>query len=214
MHIIYRNRRRICNLKISKALLKSQAHQGTSLFTSAATNQRGLPKGGQVKLRSDFQNIKVYVYIYSCKKLAALASYMNICIIGWFTIQFFQNNPGWSFPILMLGYNIRFWNSGPQLRQKLYKRALSGFFVLGLLKIGEGPRCVTYFREGGPGMCDEVWQREGSKNDQKQRDVLYGRPLKVASRTLTVWREIHLRLRPQFGLKFKAMPHVDISLVM
>jgi len=29
------------NLKISKALLKSQAHQGTSLFTSAATNQRG-----------------------------------------------------------------------------------------------------------------------------------------------------------------------------
>src|SRR6218665_1381520 len=30
------------NLKISKALLKSQAHQGTSLFTSAATNQRGV----------------------------------------------------------------------------------------------------------------------------------------------------------------------------
>src|SRR6218665_810932 len=29
------------NLKISKALLKSQAHQGTSLFTSTATNQRG-----------------------------------------------------------------------------------------------------------------------------------------------------------------------------
>ena len=29
------------NLKISKAPLKSQAHQGTSLFTSAATNQRG-----------------------------------------------------------------------------------------------------------------------------------------------------------------------------
>jgi len=28
------------NLKTSKALLKSQAHQGTSLFTSAATNQR------------------------------------------------------------------------------------------------------------------------------------------------------------------------------
>ena len=29
------------NLKTSKALLKSQAHQGTSLFTSATTNQRG-----------------------------------------------------------------------------------------------------------------------------------------------------------------------------
>jgi len=29
------------NLKTSKALLKSQAHQCTSLFTSATTNQRG-----------------------------------------------------------------------------------------------------------------------------------------------------------------------------
>src|SRR6218665_1952676 len=34
------NRNRNRNLKISKALLKSQAHQGNSLFTSAATNQR------------------------------------------------------------------------------------------------------------------------------------------------------------------------------
>src|SRR6218665_682557 len=42
------------NLRTSKALLKSQAHQGTSLFTSAATNQRGFPKGGQEKLRSEF----------------------------------------------------------------------------------------------------------------------------------------------------------------
>ena len=32
------------NLKTSKALLKSQAHQGTSLFTSAATNQRVFSK--------------------------------------------------------------------------------------------------------------------------------------------------------------------------
>src|SRR6218665_2655279 len=37
-----RNGNRNCNLKMSKALLKSQAHQGTSLFTSAATNQRGV----------------------------------------------------------------------------------------------------------------------------------------------------------------------------
>ena len=29
----------------SRASLKSQAHQGTSLFTSAATNQKGIPKG-------------------------------------------------------------------------------------------------------------------------------------------------------------------------
>src|SRR6218665_841417 len=41
-----RNRNRNRNLKTSKALLKSQAHQGTSLFTSAATNQRGVSKGG------------------------------------------------------------------------------------------------------------------------------------------------------------------------
>src|SRR6218665_428430 len=41
-----RNRNRTRNLKTSKALLKSQAHQGTSLFTSAATNQRGVSKGG------------------------------------------------------------------------------------------------------------------------------------------------------------------------
>src|SRR6218665_3956501 len=45
------NRNRNRNLKTSKALLKSQAHQGTSLFTSAATDQRGFPKGGQEKLR-------------------------------------------------------------------------------------------------------------------------------------------------------------------
>src|SRR6218665_2174916 len=41
-----RNRNRNHNLKTSKVLLKSQAHQGTSLFTSAVTNQRGVSKGG------------------------------------------------------------------------------------------------------------------------------------------------------------------------
>jgi len=37
----------ICNrnLGISRAPLHSQAHQGTGLFTSAAMNQRGCPKG-------------------------------------------------------------------------------------------------------------------------------------------------------------------------
>src|SRR6218665_2614944 len=40
--LVLRNR----NLKTSKALLKSQAHQGTSLFRSAATNQRGVSRGG------------------------------------------------------------------------------------------------------------------------------------------------------------------------
>jgi len=46
------------NFKTSKALLKSQVHQSTSLFTSAATKQRFFPKGGQEKLRSDFQKVR------------------------------------------------------------------------------------------------------------------------------------------------------------
>ena len=41
----YDNRNRNRNLKIYEAPLKCQAHQGTSLFTSAVTNQRGFPKG-------------------------------------------------------------------------------------------------------------------------------------------------------------------------
>jgi len=41
---VSRNRNR--NLKISKAPLKSQAHQGTCLFTSAATNQRAFFQRG------------------------------------------------------------------------------------------------------------------------------------------------------------------------
>src|SRR6218665_2372261 len=52
----HRNHNR--NLETSKALLKSQAHQATSLFTSAATNQRGVSKGGQEKLRSEFQSTR------------------------------------------------------------------------------------------------------------------------------------------------------------
>src|SRR6218665_2661406 len=38
------NRNRNHNLKTSKALLKSQARQGTSLFTSAATNKGGFQR--------------------------------------------------------------------------------------------------------------------------------------------------------------------------
>src|SRR6218665_2497876 len=54
-----RNRNRNRNLKTPKALLKSQAHQGTSLFTSAAT-KRGFSKrvvkrssGPKEKLRTE-----------------------------------------------------------------------------------------------------------------------------------------------------------------
>src|SRR6218665_86663 len=55
-------------------------------------------------------------------------------------------------------------NPREQLRQNLYKGLLSGFFVLGLLKIG-GPRCVTFFR-GVPG-CVTKCDREGVKIGQK-----------------------------------------------
>src|SRR6218665_2374540 len=48
--IQHRNR----NLKTSKALLKSRAHQGTSLFTSAATNERGFSKGGSREAQVQF----------------------------------------------------------------------------------------------------------------------------------------------------------------
>jgi len=57
-------------------------------------------------------------------------------------------------------------------------------------------------------------------HDIEQKHVLYKgvsnarATITVASHTLSVWWELHLRLRPQFGLKFKAMPHVDIGLVM
>jgi len=46
LHRIHTTQNHHRNLKTSKALLKSQEHQGTSLFTSAATNQRGVSKGG------------------------------------------------------------------------------------------------------------------------------------------------------------------------
>jgi len=52
------NRNRNSDLQISRAPFKSQA-QGTSLFTSAATNQRGCRKGiVQGKLRSNFQRVR------------------------------------------------------------------------------------------------------------------------------------------------------------
>jgi len=41
----YAKNNRNCNFQISKAPLKSQAH-GTSLFTSAASNQKVCPKDG------------------------------------------------------------------------------------------------------------------------------------------------------------------------
>ena len=47
-----RNRSR--NLRTSKALLKSQAHQSTSLFTSAETNQRGIFRRGSRETQVQF----------------------------------------------------------------------------------------------------------------------------------------------------------------
>jgi len=48
----YRNR----NLKISRAPLKSQAHQGTSLFTRAVTNQRDCSMGRPWQAQVRFPN--------------------------------------------------------------------------------------------------------------------------------------------------------------
>src|SRR6218665_450970 len=51
------NRKPNRNLKMSLALLKSQA-QGTSFFPSAATNQRGFQRVVHVQLRSVFQMVR------------------------------------------------------------------------------------------------------------------------------------------------------------
>ena len=57
-------------------------------------------------------------------------------------------------------------NPREQLRENLYRGLLSGFFVLGLLKIG-GIRDVWRIFVGGPGICDKVWQGEGAKLAKK-----------------------------------------------
>ena len=46
-------------------------------------------------------------------------------------------------------------NPRKQLRQNLYKGLLSGFFVLGLLKMGGSEMCEV-LSGGSPGMCDKV----------------------------------------------------------
>src|SRR6218665_878296 len=56
-----------------------------------------------------------------------------------------------------------------QLRENLYRGLLSGYFVLGLLKIG-GFRDVTYFWVSGK--CDR-----GRRGKNWPKNVLYGRPL-------------------------------------
>jgi len=40
------------------------------------------------------------------------------------------------------------------IEREFVRGAFVRVFVLGLLKMGGGPRCVTYF--GGPGMCDKM----------------------------------------------------------
>src|SRR6218665_2844722 len=57
-------------------------------------------------------------------------------------------------------------NLREQLRYNLYRGLLSRIFVLGRIKIGGVPGCVT--------KCD---RGRGVKIGQKWRDVLYGRPL-------------------------------------
>src|SRR6218665_337523 len=65
-------------------------------------------------------------------------------------------------------------NPREQSRENLYNGFLSGFFVLGLLKIGGSEMCDVL--SGGPGMCDSVTGGGVVKIGQKYRDVLYGRP--------------------------------------
>src|SRR6218665_3408751 len=52
------NRNRNRNLKTSKALLKSQAHQGPAYSRALRRIKERFSKGGQEKLRSDFQNTR------------------------------------------------------------------------------------------------------------------------------------------------------------
>ena len=57
-------------------------------------------------------------------------------------------------------------NHREQLTENLYMGLLSGFFVIGLPKMG-GPRCIHDVLFGGSGMCDKVWQGKGVKIGQK-----------------------------------------------
>ena len=52
-------------------------------------------------------------------------------------------------------------NPCEQLRENLYRGFCPGFLYYRPTKNWKGPRCVTYFWGEGPGMCDNVWQREG-----------------------------------------------------
>ena len=54
--LLYRNHNR--NLRTSRAPIKSQAHQVTSLFTSAAINQRGFQRVVLGKVRSAFPMVR------------------------------------------------------------------------------------------------------------------------------------------------------------
>ena len=58
-----------------------------------------------------------------------------------------KNHPGQSLPDK---------NPHKQLRENLYRGFLSGFFVLGLIKMGGGSEMCDVLLEGGPGMCDKV----------------------------------------------------------
>src|SRR6218665_3969982 len=55
-------------------------------------------------------------------------------------------------------------NPREKLRENLYRGLLSGFFALGLIKMGGSncPRCVTYFR-GVPGCVTKCDKGRGSK---------------------------------------------------
>src|SRR6218665_62728 len=65
-------------------------------------------------------------------------------------------------------------NPREQLRENLYRGILSGFFVLGLLKVG-GPSCVTYFW-GVPGCVTKCDRGRGLKLAKNSVTYFMGGP--------------------------------------
>ena len=65
-----------------------------------------------------------------------------------------KNHPGQNFPDKRPPDKTPEQKPREQLRENLHMGLLSGFFVLGLLKIGGSEMCDVLL--GGPGMCDRM----------------------------------------------------------
>src|SRR6218665_186892 len=98
-------------------------------------------------------------------------------------------------------------NPREQLRENLYRRFLSGIFVLGLLKMGGSEMCDILL--WGPGMCDKVRQREGSKLAKNSVTYFMDGPLTIIllCRMLSIHhpRNHHDKAKAQF----KGIEHIQ-----